>query len=63
MNGPREYYTKWNKSYRERQTSYDITYTWNLKKWYKWTYLQNINRLTDMEKKLEVTKGERMREG
>ena len=23
----------------ERQTSYDITYMWNLKKWYKWTYL------------------------
>ena len=21
--------------------SYDITYMWNLKKWYKWTYLQN----------------------
>ena len=63
MNGPREYYAKWSKSDRERQTSYDITYTWNLKKWYKWTYLQNINRLTDIEKKLEVTKGGRMREG
>ena len=63
MNGPREYYTKWSKSDRERQMSYDITYTWNLKKWYKWTYLQNINRLTDIEKKLEVTKGGRMREG
>ena len=27
------------------------------KKWYKWTYLQNRNRLTDLENKLMVTKG------
>ena len=29
------------------QISYDIPYIWNLKKkkWYKWTYLQNRNRL------------------
>ena len=33
-----------------------------LKKWYKWTYLQNRNRLTDIENKLTVTKGERGRE-
>ena len=26
---------------RERQIPYDITYMWNIKKWYKWTYLQN----------------------
>ena len=25
------YYTKWNKSDRERQILYDITYMWNLK--------------------------------
>ena len=29
-----------------------------LKQWYKWTYLQNRNRLTDIENKLRVTKGE-----
>ena len=29
------------------------------KKWYKWTYLQNKNRLTDIENKLMVTKGKR----
>ena len=29
---------------------------WNLKKWYKWTHLQNINRVTDVENKLMVTK-------
>ena len=28
------------------------------KKWYKWTYLQNRNRVTDAENKLMVTKGE-----
>ena len=32
----------------------------NLKTWYKWTYLQNRNRLTDIKKKKKnnmVTKG------
>ena len=31
MDGPRDYHTKWSKSERERQMSYDITYVWNLK--------------------------------
>ena len=31
---------------------------WNLKKWYKWAYLQDRNRLTDIENKLMVTKGD-----
>ena len=39
IDGPRDYHTKWSKSDRERQISFDITYMWNLKKWYKWTYL------------------------
>ena len=57
MDGPRDYHTKWSKSDRERQISYDITYIRNLKKkWYKRTYLQN--RLTDLENKLMVTEGE-----
>ena len=30
MDGPRNYHTEWSKSDRERQISYDITYTWNL---------------------------------
>ena len=54
MDGPREYLTKWSKSDRERQMSYDITYMWNLKKWYKWTY-----KTADVENKLMVTEGER----
>ena len=32
MHGPRDYHTKWSKSDRERQISYDIAYMWNLKK-------------------------------
>ena len=30
------------------------------KKWFKWTYLQNRNRLTDFKNKLMFTKGERL---
>ena len=44
------------KSDRERQISYDITLMWNLKKGYKWTHLQNRNRLTDLENQFMVTK-------
>ena len=42
---------------RQRQISYDIAYMWNLKKGYKWTYLQSRNRVTDVENKLMVTGG------
>ena len=31
MDADRDSHTKWNKSERERQLSYDITYMWNLK--------------------------------
>ena len=31
MDGPRDYFTKWNKPNRERQKPYDITYMWSLK--------------------------------
>ena len=30
---------------RQRQILYDIPYMWNLKKWYKWSYLLKRNRL------------------
>ena len=63
MDGPRDYHTKWNNPNRKRQISYDITYTWNLgKKKYKWTYLQNRNRFTDIENE-KVTKGGKDGEG
>ena len=45
------------KSDTERQISYDITNMWNIKKrGYKWTYLQNRSRVTDVENKLMVTR-------
>ena len=31
MDGLRDYHTRWSKSDRERQISYDIIYTWNLR--------------------------------
>ena len=57
MDGPRDSHTEWSKSDTERQISYDIAYMWDLKKGYKWTYLQNQNRVTDIENKLMVTGG------
>ena len=41
----------------KKKIPYDITYMWNLKKGYKWTYLQNRSRITDVENKLMVTGG------
>ena len=32
---------------------------WNLERWYWWTCLQSRNRVTDVENKLMVTKGDR----
>ena len=47
-------------SQTKKDISYDATYMCSLKKkWHKWTYLQNRNRLTDLENKCMVTKGQR----
>ena len=51
MDGPRDCHTEWSKSDREKQISYDIVYMWGLKKCYKWTCLQNRNRVTDVGNK------------
>ena len=59
MNGLREYLTKLSKSDLGRQILYDITYIWNLKIIYKWTYLQNKNGLIDIESNSMITKGDR----
>ena len=59
VDGPRNCHTEWNKSEREKQILYNIAYTWNLEKWYGWTYLQSRNRDTDIENKWMDTKGER----
>ena len=42
---------------RQRWIPYDFIYMWNLKEWFRWAYLQNRNRLTDIENKLTLTKG------
>ena len=42
---------------KERQISYDVTYMWNPKRKNKWKYLQNRNRLKDIEKNLWLPKG------
>ena len=57
MGGPGDDHTEWRKSERERQISYDITFMQNLKKLHKWTYLQNRNRLRDIDHKFMITKG------
>ena len=30
IDAPRDYHTKWSKSDKDRQISYDVTYMWNL---------------------------------
>jgi len=45
------------KSDTERQIPYNISYMWNLKKWYKSTYLQNRNTVTYVENRVMVTRG------
>ena len=52
---PRNCHSEWSKSDTEKQISYDIVYICTLKKNYKWTYLQNRNRVTVVENKLMVT--------
>ena len=58
MDGPGDDHIKWSNSDREKQISYDIAYMQNLKKklkkWYKWTYLQNINKLTNIETRDQI---------
>ena len=57
MDGSRDYHTKWITSEKDKYKC--ITYMWNLKKkWYKWTYLQNRNRLIDLENELNGCRGE-----
>ena len=58
MDTTRDYHTKQSKTERERPIPSDITYMWNLKIQYKSTYLQNKTRLTDIENRLVVAKGE-----
>ena len=58
MDGPRNYHSKWSKSERERQIPYGLIYMWKLKRWFKWTYLQGRNTLTDFKNTFMATKVE-----
>ena len=55
---PRACYTKWSKSDRERQISYINAYTWNLERWYWWSYVQGSKGDTDTKNRLLDTAGE-----
>ena len=59
MNGTRDCHNEWSKSDIKGQISYDTSSMQYLKKVYKWVYLQNRNKITDVENKFIVTKGER----
>ena len=56
MNGPTDYQTKWSKSDRERQMSYDITYLYDLLKSDTNELIYKTERLADIENTLMVTK-------
>ena len=58
MDKPRDYHTEWT----ERQISYNNTNIWNLKKGYKWTYLKNRSRITEVKNKFVITRGKGDRE-
>ena len=48
MDGLGGYYVKWNKAGRERQTVYDITYMWNLKKTNEYNKKRQIHRSREL---------------
>ena len=58
MDGPGDYHTKWSKSDRERQISYDITYKWNLK-YDTNEFIYKTEADSQTESQFTVTKGER----
>ena len=60
MDGPRDGWTYHTKYVRQKKTNTMWNHSYvesNFKKWHKWTYLQNKNRLTEIENKTMVTKG------
>ena len=60
MGGPRDYHTKWRKSDKDKYYMISlIGRIWRGRTWYKRSYLQNRNRVTDIESKLMVNRGER----
>ena len=57
MDGPRSCHAEWSKLEKDKYHMVSPI-MWNLKKnAYKWTYLQNRSRVTDVENKLMVNRG------
>ena len=56
---PRDCYTEWSKSEREKQISYINPYVCNLEKHYLWNHLQGKNGDPDVEKRPVDTVGKR----
>ena len=57
MNGLRECYTKWSKSDREGEISYDISYVWNIKRNDTNEVAYKTDRVTDLENEFMVAQG------
>ena len=57
MDGIGDYYTKWSKSEREKQTSYDIAYKWNLKNTMPMNLFTNQKQTHTLREQLLVTVG------
>ena len=65
MDGPRDDHTKWSQPEKTNisrdclylMKSYCVILLRNLKKFYKWTYLQNRSRLTDIKNKHDYQRG------
>ena len=51
MHGPRDYHTK---TFRHKANIIWYHLYLESKKWYRWTFLQNRNKVTDVESKLTV---------
>ena len=58
MDGTRESHTKWSKSERERQISYDITFMWNIKYGTIKSICRTETKLMGIENRPVVAKGE-----
>ena len=58
MDGCSDYHARWSKPGRRRQIPYDIAYVLNpKKKKTKWIYIQNKNKLTDIENTYDYQRG------
>ena len=61
MDGPRDCCAEWSQTQTNiiwYQLYVESKKKNKQKQWYKWTYLQNRNRITDVENKILVTKGQ-----